>query len=766
MPSQGTASPVWKAAAVAIMRTFIEKASNDGICGSSSLGSIITKQLRQSGFLEHLPELLRAAADLVVQVDSQDDQALLDDMAASREQPGSLRASLGLVQLHLRVDDLLSVAHSISQSWPHLCRAIDAAALQLAVVTLQHLSRCIKILPADSAEAAQPSLSSSKLWQPSTAATTTIQRVLPRVAKDAAGNASQQLPLPDAWWMTQAACLNLAMARCPCVSLQQLQQLQQPPSGTTGTDGITAGSSSSRSTPVLGHPAGSSNQAGGSSSSGTAITAAAWRFACTHHQDLPWPLLHLVQALGCDSKAILFSCALIQLSATRWFGKPPTVAHAALVKRTLDDLGDATVLINPPSITAAAVVTTQEQDLDSQAVSGINRHMKQLQQLASVVLLEWSVQLELTDAASRGTRSAVLHCCQILLNGLVDWQPVQYSDSARDIVSFCSQPTQAPTAVLPAPSSPQGSHGQQQQQQQQQSAPPVAAAAAGQQADAAGQGSEGSAVETVVEGVQDQGAPLSQTLLTASLKWAVQLSSQALHFAQTYTEDCTATGTNSCSSSSRRIGGSSSSSSEGSGGSGGSRDGDNWNPVQKALPMVLLIIAQLQRCAAHVATSYCPLVADSPGLRQPSLTGNPRLKAASNCSAAAALSGSSSSSGRCSSASHSHGSYSLAEAQMMLWLKYAPRLLPVAEASVRVGLNSFALQAEAVGTFLHAHCCCLPPRSLGSSPDQRHFLGLAFSLLKSCAAFSTAHLSNRQQHSQAMDRAAAAGVALRSAHGS
>lgn len=72
---------------------------------------------------------------------------------------------------------------------------------------------------------------------------------------------------------------------------------------------------------------------------------------------------------------------------------------------------------------------------------------------------------------------------------------------------------------------------------------------------------------------------------------------------------------------------------------------------------------------------------------------------------------------------------------MMIWLKYAARLLPVAAASVRVagGLNVFALQAEGVSCFFHAHCSCLQPSSLGSSSEQRHFLGLAFSLLNSCA---------------------------------
>jgi len=374
-------------AAVQAMDAFFFRADQDGICKVPSLSSAIVLQLQQSGFLDQLPSLLRAAADQLARVSLQDNPQQ-GTMTGTRLQPALTGAISVQAEMQFHAVSLLMSAQRIPKYLLHLDsmhanKALEAAALQLAVAGLQHFSRCVELLQPDAVQSLNTTTGLGRLM---------IQAVL--VMKSflqvPAYQPTAAVPLLDASWYVQAACMYLALSMCPCpASVEQQQQQQKAgPSSTSTRDGGGGGGSSSNSSP-------------GDKISpmlfSEADTAARWQFACSHHEQLPWPVLHMLHTLGCSSRAFTYASASYQLVLTYTQNDPFGPPQGAMA-------------VEQAAIIAAAQAVSQgpNQPDEDEAVLSVISHMQQLQQLAFVALLHSAAQLQITHAVTTALDRATI----------------------------------------------------------------------------------------------------------------------------------------------------------------------------------------------------------------------------------------------------------------------------------------------------------------------------------------------------------------------
>jgi len=275
--------------------------------------SSIAQQLQQSGFMQHLPRLLSTAANALSELQAQ--EANLRDvpqtfgfthpsLPARWQHQGMPEALLRVVALQDCVIQLLGVQLRILVTWPEMMglQDVGAATLQLCVASMQHVSRCADMYPADAA-APPDALEAIMSIGYEAAHVVLTASSLPEIGFDPDAAALLQSP-----WALQAVSILLLLTLTERPSPEALATAGSHSSKKTARDIPSASRTSDRST-------GSSSATGSISSySANAYLGSnrinrllAWQYACKHENELPEPQLQLLKALKCSHRVFLFT---------------------------------------------------------------------------------------------------------------------------------------------------------------------------------------------------------------------------------------------------------------------------------------------------------------------------------------------------------------------------------------------------------------------------------------------------------------------------
>jgi hypothetical protein len=124
---------------------------------SSSLLDTLLQQLQQSSLLQHLAAVMAATAQQIWELQGQARaQALAADLAdvAYKHKQDWLPSNSKLQRLHLVAGQLCGAAGNLQEvavsrcNWHVLVQVVAVPALELSVLTMQHVSTCLEVLPA------------------------------------------------------------------------------------------------------------------------------------------------------------------------------------------------------------------------------------------------------------------------------------------------------------------------------------------------------------------------------------------------------------------------------------------------------------------------------------------------------------------------------------------------------------------------------------------------------------------------------------------
>ena len=267
--------------------------------GSMSLSESFLQQLQQSDLLQHLAAAMSHTTHRIWELQSQVDSELLSadlaDPAYDHKQVFGPSSS-SLQQLHLHASQLCAcVKHlqrqlaafnsrSNSERWHELLLPVAVPALELSVLTVQHVSTCLELLPK---RLVSPPCS---LWRAlSLACCVTIKQYAVWCGAKCSCCADLRQQMLQSPYQLPADCIALLAAVYGTLICNDARAWWEA-----------AASSSSSSS--------SSQQQGDPDQKRQARwERAAWELACSRHDALPASHYLLLQLAGCSSKALLWA---------------------------------------------------------------------------------------------------------------------------------------------------------------------------------------------------------------------------------------------------------------------------------------------------------------------------------------------------------------------------------------------------------------------------------------------------------------------------
>jgi hypothetical protein len=263
---------------------------------SSSLLDMLLQQLQQSSLLQHLAALMAATAQQIWQLQGPESaQALAADLAdfAYKHRQDWLPSDSRLQRLHLLAGQLCRAVGNLQDiissrcSWHVLLQAVAVPAVQLSVLTIQHVSTCLELLPAH-VSGPPPSL-----WWALWTASTCINCCMEWCRSDCSCCAGIRQELQDSPYFLPAFCSALLVASYGSLISKEAESWWE----TTNAQAAAAA-------------AGASNRGGSSSGNSqeeqqqASWRQAAWSLACSAHDALPLSHCALPRQVGCSSKAL------------------------------------------------------------------------------------------------------------------------------------------------------------------------------------------------------------------------------------------------------------------------------------------------------------------------------------------------------------------------------------------------------------------------------------------------------------------------------
>jgi hypothetical protein len=262
---------------------------------SISMAESFLQQLQQSGLLQHLATVMSRAAHSIWELQSQTSSdvlaAALTDPAYDHTQ--DCVPSSSLQQLHLHASRLCACVNSLqsqlaavrkrsgSERWHELLLPVAVPALELSVLTAQHVSTCLELLPARVTSPPRP------LWRAQLLACDNVKQYAKWCLESCSCCAGLRQQLLQSPYHLPATCIVLLVAVYGTLLCKDAQAWWDAASSSSSSS-----SSSSRQDVTL---------------QKSRWRQTAWQLACSHHDALPTSHYLLLQLAGCSSKALLWA---------------------------------------------------------------------------------------------------------------------------------------------------------------------------------------------------------------------------------------------------------------------------------------------------------------------------------------------------------------------------------------------------------------------------------------------------------------------------
>lgn len=412
--------------------------------------SSVAEQLQQSGFMQHLPRLLSTAASALSELQAH--EATLRDVPQTLglthpslpgrwQYQGMPEALLRVVALQDYVIQLLGVLLRISLTWPEMVSLQDfgAATLQLCVTSMQHVSHCADMYPADAAS--RPDALEAMMGI-AFAAPCAVLRAGSLLENGSGPDAAALLQSP---WALQGVSILLLLTLTARPSPEALATPGSHSSKKTARDIPRA----SRMSGTTGSSSSSSYSADAYHGSNRVNRLSAWQYACKHEDEIPEPQLLLLKALKCSQRAFIFAAIHPMVSESLPDHILPlmriysyAMLHAIEQHQSQDDMAQPQ---QADSMSAAAAAQSSEAAASTLAVS-------QLCILMPSVILRWASQQKLGRADSRfvSTFVCALMACSdtlalLLLKANTEHHDGSSSEQAMDSLTGNKQQQQQHT---------------------------------------------------------------------------------------------------------------------------------------------------------------------------------------------------------------------------------------------------------------------------------------------------------------------------------
>jgi hypothetical protein len=271
---------------------------------SSSLLEMLLQQLQQSSLLQHLAALMAATAQQIWELQGQASaQALAADLAdfAYKHKQDWLPSNSKLQRLHLLAGQLCSAAGNLREiavsrcSWHVLVLAVAVSAVELSVLTMQHVSTCLELLPAHVSGPPQ------SLWRALSVASACVNDCMELCSSECSCCAGMRQELQDLPYFLPAFCSALLVASYGSLISKEANSWWH----TAGAQAAAAAAAGGGGCGACSR--GSSSRSSQEEQQQASWRQAAWSVACSARDALPLSHRELLRLVGCSSKALLWA---------------------------------------------------------------------------------------------------------------------------------------------------------------------------------------------------------------------------------------------------------------------------------------------------------------------------------------------------------------------------------------------------------------------------------------------------------------------------